>query len=424
MNICKDIITKGSDPLIRTTLLLAAVALLGLQDIATAATSWQAAPSGTYAFETLSHWTAGVPDSADVAYFYQGYTYNITFAGDAASSQINLTGGDVTFDLNGHTYALSGGNPLFLGSGTTPKLTVTDGTMTGSGLAYLGYTASTSAILTFAGADSNASFTNVMLGNSGTGTLNVESGATGSSAIVYMGFSANSPGNKINITDGGTWSGTTLYVAYGSGSSADVLVSGTGSSWTGSGATYVGGNAIGSAGTGSLTIDDGGSFNLGGNNLVLYDTGTLTLGGSHITAAFVDARGSTIDISHLNNTITGGVTMKQAGHDTEMHLASDADYAHLTVTGVLTLAGTLDVHLDPGYQPSSGDLYDLFDWGTLSGTFSAVNLPDLTPGLAWDDSQLYTNGTIQVVPEPASAWLALTALGGLMLWPRRRRSRQ
>jgi hypothetical protein len=66
-------------------------------------------------------------------------------------------------------------------------------------------------------------------------------------------------------------------------------------------------------------------------------------------------------------------------------------------------------------EPGAGDLFNLFDWGSLSGAFDTVNLPALGGGLSWNTSQLYTNGTLLVVPEPNSAALLLAGLAPLML---------
>jgi autotransporter-associated beta strand protein len=68
----------------------------------------------------------------------------------------------------------------------------------------------------------------------------------------------------------------------------------------------------------------------------------------------------------------------------------------LIVAGLLDLDGTLAVSLTNGFNPAAGNSFDILDWGTLSGTFSAINLPALAAGLVWNTSQLYTAGVLSV----------------------------
>ena len=72
-------------------------------------------------------------------------------------------------------------------------------------------------------------------------------------------------------------------------------------------------------------------------------------------------------------------------------------YDQLQVSGQLSLGGTLDVVLIPGFTPTAGNAFDLLEWGTLVGTFNTLNLPSLSPGLAWNTSQLYNTGVLSVV---------------------------
>jgi len=64
--------------------------------------------------------------------------------------------------------------------------------------------------------------------------------------------------------------------------------------------------------------------------------------------------------------------------------------------------------------------YDILDFGSVTGQFSAISLPALAPAQYWILDDLYTRGAIRVgVPEPAT-WVLL-ALGALTLLRVRRR---
>src|SRR5262249_14325872 len=69
-------------------------------------------------------------------------------------------------------------------------------------------------------------------------------------------------------------------------------------------------------------------------------------------------------------------------------------------SGKLSLGGTLAVSLINSFAPVAGNSFDLFDWGTLAGTFTSLQLPPLAGGLVWDASQLYTTGLLSVVAAP------------------------
>lgn len=85
----------------------------------------------------------------------------------------------------------------------------------------------------------------------------------------------------------------------------------------------------------------------------------------------------------------------------------------LTVTGEMSLDGTLNVALIDGFMPTVGDTFDLLDWGTLVGTFAQINLPRLDDGV-WNTRDLYATGELHVaIPEPAAA--LLLTLGALSL---------
>ena len=71
-------------------------------------------------------------------------------------------------------------------------------------------------------------------------------------------------------------------------------------------------------------------------------------------------------------------------------------YDAINVAGKLTFDGTMDVILIDAFQPQLGNSFNLFDWGTTAGTFHTVNVPALNTGLAWNQSNLYVDGTLSI----------------------------
>ncbi len=95
------------------------------------------------------------------------------------------------------------------------------------------------------------------------------------------------------------------------------------------------------------------------------------------------------------------------------------------VAGSLTFGGTLKLSSWNGFTAQSGQRFDLFDWGTASGTFSSIDASglQLAAGTKLDYSALYTTGEIVVttaVPEPESYALLLAGLGVIGFVARRR----
>lgn len=107
---------------------------------------------------------------------------------------------------------------------------------------------------------------------------------------------------------------------------------------------------------------------------------------------------------------SNALTMELAG------LTPGSQYDRLIIGNHLTLGGSLDVKLLYGFTPRLGDSFTLFK-GDFSGQFSDMTLPALGDGLRWDTGDLYSGGSMEVVPEPAT--MTLLATGGLILMLRR-----
>jgi T5SS/PEP-CTERM-associated repeat protein len=71
-------------------------------------------------------------------------------------------------------------------------------------------------------------------------------------------------------------------------------------------------------------------------------------------------------------------------------------YDQIQASGALGLDGILQISLINGFNPAAGQSFDILNWGSISGTFSSINLPALIAGLTWNTSQLYTTGVLSV----------------------------
>jgi len=115
--------------------------------------------------------------------------------------------------------------------------------------------------------------------------------------------------------------------------------------------------SVGSSGTGTLNIKDGGVVNV---------AWTTTL------------NNSTLHIE-LSDTTSGPSLF----------------------TDKLNLGGTLEISLADGFLPELSDTFDILDFNTVSGNFAEMNLLALEDSLVWDTSELLTRGALCVGSCPA-----------------------
>lgn len=99
--------------------------------------------------------------------------------------------------------------------------------------------------------------------------------------------------------------------------------------------------------------------------------------------------------------VSGGFT---AGVGAELRIrlrgTGTTNYDRLTVQGVATLAGKLDVRLTDGYEPALYDTFYPVSWTSRSGQFSQLALPSLPAGLMWDIRYGTSNMRMMVLQSP------------------------
>ncbi len=190
------------------------------------------------------------------------------------------------------------------------------------------------------------------------------------------------------------------------------------------GGTLVAGHANALGPSGTITVNNGGTFAVGSGvtfiRAVTFNAGselagggTLVRGGAwSLPATFTMAPGFstgtlTIDVGAGNTLAMNSTTT------TEIEIADLADFDILAIIGNADLAGTLSVTLLDGYRPAYGTTFDVIT--TTEAMTGLVGLGG--PDGIWFSSAIIDGNTLRLtsqIPEPASA--LLLALAGLAMF--------
>jgi hypothetical protein len=95
--------------------------------------------------------------------------------------------------------------------------------------------------------------------------------------------------------------------------------------------------------------------------------------------------------------VGGNFTMSSDSSVLNMLLSTSVTHDQINVAGTLVANGTLNLTAPSGLGVTAGDIFDIFTFSSVSGSFDMVNLPTLTGGLGWDTSNLLVNGQLSVV---------------------------
>jgi autotransporter-associated beta strand protein len=212
------------------------------------------------------------------------------------------------------------------------------------------------------------------------------SGKSGTFSGVISGVSS------IKKLGGGTWtlSGANTYSGTTTLSSGRLNITGA---KTGAGAVIAGSGthlSVTSTLAGTTTLNGFSESMMGAR---LSGTGTLTgnvTAGDYATLSPADS--TAIGTLTFGGNLTFGETIYEAQISGGVSAISDK----LAVTGTLTCGGILLVKRLNTTMLVSGQRFQLFSAGTITGAFSLVDLPELTADLDWDQSALYTTGTLSI----------------------------
>ncbi|XAM00515.1 PEP-CTERM sorting domain-containing protein [Phycisphaeraceae bacterium D3-23] len=298
-----------------------------------------------------------------------------------------------TFNFNGGTIT---GNAVRLQSSTLNIGIASTGAgafeMTSSGNVLTGTIAAgqTVSVLGVPGLSSSVS---APAGLTNNGTLNLDNTGNGQATLtVTGGLLANN--GTLNLLTGGTQQART--VTAGVVNNGDILVQTNNASFNLAGATHVSSGTITFEAGSKLTVSGAGTTftNLAGgtiagsgelqldNSIVLMNEGTIAPGAS---------AGDLLIDADLVQTATAEFDIEIAG------LTPGTGHDRLTVEGDVTIDGTLTVNVIDGFAPTAGDVYDVFDFDTSSGTFHTINLGGVGNGNTWDLTNLYSDGQLIVI---------------------------
>ncbi len=257
-----------------------------------------------------------------------------------------------------------------------------------------------------------------VLNNAGTvdvlgGALNIGSGEQSGGFVVNSGATLNFDGNNsfngnVNLSGGGnvvfhtgtysgsgsitnsdtiTVSGNTLFNLPVINNAFWVLASGTAA--FASGFTQDSGQTIFSGGgfQGNYALNGG---TIAGNGVI---TGDLNVG---VSTVFTEQSPNQLTVTgsfNLNpdsimNVVVGGAT-------------PGVSYDYLNVQGTVGLAGTLNVSINNNFKPVSGVTYTVMNFGSSTGSFSAINLP--SSNLSYDVTTNAVNIQFESAANPVSS---------------------
>jgi T5SS/PEP-CTERM-associated repeat protein len=356
---------------------------------------------------------------------------------DMTDSTININYDPAT--LNGDGNPVDNGGHLFWGDAGTATINQSGGLIAAQGWSAIGRERGGDA---FYNMSNNAMFTvqgDLSVGRQSHGTITMETGASinlTASLLIAQEISPTTPSSgTINNNGGSLTVGGEMSVGrngdpgnMGSYSQFDGSLDVSGPLFVGrdtaqgymgliGGTATVGGDfLLGVSGGGNSTIDI--TVNITGN-ATIGNTGSLSGNGTLNAASNSVLSGGNINPDQAGSLI-GTLTFNpnlvmNAGSGFTVHIIGAGSSDKIASSGNIDANGSMNINLN-GYAPVLGDVFDIADAAAITGTptFDYTGAA-LGAGLAWDDSDFLTDGTIKVVTgtaDPYDVWATGFGLTG------------
>ncbi len=396
-----------------------------------------------------------VNGTATISPFYQvvlnGGTFSVDDLNVGDGGGIDFRKGNLVFQSPSYQFTLGDTGPLGnqINLGAQQHIQVVDqAVIDGNGRLSIGNDASFSALTLTNSGEIYLDGNNASVITSGStlinqGTLAGSGRIEGAFINAGIGLVQVDSGRRLSFSDtvynqtGGRLTGRGTFVAPNIDNSGQMLFSG-GFTDVFAGVTNQAGSQFIITGGGTTTVYGGVEIKAGGelrisdfSNGVFFEevqvrTGALLTGGGN---AFFEA-GLSIGNSPGRTEFPFNVTLGPTS-DLLVEIAGTNPFLpefdqYVFLQNLTLQGGSLTIDLigldmgDPDYMPSLGDSFRIIEVsGLWTGQFGSFNLPELSRGLFWETSDLYSGGIVRVgataIPEPNACllgWLMLAAAFG------------
>ena len=389
-------------------------------------------------------------------------TLSITNGGAAVSQGQTIIGGGpgtATVTVDGAGSSLVTASALTIGSAGTGTLSITDGATAFAGTTILGDAAGSSGTLTVKNAQSELTTSSLTIGNAGNGTMTISDGGSVANTFSDIAAGAGSvskvtvdglnstwfnsgdleiggAGNgTLTIQNGGAVTDLNAYLGIATGSTGTALVTGANSTWNTNNLFVGGDNVIGNKGSGTLTVEDGGTVNSGVTDIgtAAGTTGKVTVTGQGSTFTntgdlFIGAGNSssgTLDVADQGGVSVDGDLFVAYAPDSSGTL-SISGISVVTVDGAVSLAtqsgttGTIDIGGAAGSAALAPGLLDAatIQFGSGNGTINFNHTSDsyvFTPQLSGSGTINQIAGTTDLATDSLGFSGTLNVTGGRLV---------